>query len=115
MRYLAGLFLVCASLIVVTFGSGCAPEPKLDEIAPLKGRVTARQPLLTQMKAEGLCSEGSNGMLTRNPTARLSVEQRTLIEEENFDRERIFAAIAAAYSLPVEEVRSLFVRMQPTR
>lgn len=95
--------------------AACAPQVDVSEIAPLKARVTARQPALTQMKTEGLCAENSTGMLARSANARLSVEQRTVIEEENFDRERIFDAVARAYSLPVAEIRSLFVEMQPAR
>jgi hypothetical protein len=55
----------------------------------------------------------STGLLGRSPTAKLSLEQRTLIEEENFDRERIFDALSRAYGLPSSEIKSLFVEMQP--
>jgi hypothetical protein len=91
---------------------GCAPAPDLSEIAPLKGRVAGRQAVLTQMKTEGLCLENSTGVLGRSPTAKLSLEHRTLIEEENFDRERIFDALSRAYGLPSSEIKSLFVEMQ---
>jgi hypothetical protein len=110
LRSLAGM-----SLGVLTALAGCSPQVDLTEVAPLKARVTARQPALTQMKTEGLCAENSTGMLTRSATARISVEQRTLIEEENFDRERIFDALARAYALPVADIRTLFVEMQPAR
>ena len=105
--------------ILGTFGclvfSGCAPQVDLTEIAPLKARVSARQASLSHLKTEGLCSENSSGMLTRAAGGALSVEQRTLIEEENFDRERIFEAVARAYSLSVSDVKTLFVEMQPAR
>lgn len=95
--------------------TGCSPQVDVSEIAPLKARVTARQPTLAQMKTQGVCAENSTGMLARSANAHLSLEQRTLIEEENFDRERIFEAIARAYGLSVADIRALFVEMQPTR
>lgn len=109
-RYL--ILAACSSLGLV---AGCSQQVDLSEVAPLKARVTARQPALSQMKTEGLCAENSTGMLSRSANARLSVEQRTLIEEENFDRERIFDALARAYGIPTSDIRSLFVEMQPAR
>lgn len=104
-----------AGMAMAVLFSGCSEAPDLSGIAPLKGRVAARQAELTRMKGEGLCAENSSGMLGRSPTAALSLEQRTLIEEENYDRERIFEALASAYSLSSADVRSVFVGMQSSR
>jgi glutamine cyclotransferase len=109
------LSIAAISILVLSGLTGCSPQVEVAEIVPLKARVTARQPVLSQMKTEGLCAENSTGMLARSANARLTVEQRTLIEEENFDRERIFDAIARAYELPVADIRALFVEMQPAR
>lgn len=108
--------LISMTLVALTLlFAGCSGAPDLSAIAPLKARVTARQPALTQLKTEGLCRENSTGLLSRMDGAKLSIEQRTLIEEENFDRERIFEALATAYALPAGEIKSLFVQMQPVR
>lgn len=97
------------------FLSGCGSAPDLGEIAPWKTRVAARQAAISQLKAEGLATEASTGLLTRSATAKLSLEQRTLIEEENFDRERIFEALARAYGFSSSDIKSLFVQMQTSR
>jgi len=114
-RSAAHLALAAVFVLTAFVGAGCSEKPDLTEIAPLKVRVSARSTSLNQMKSDGLCAENTSGMLTRSATARLSVEHRTLIEEENFDRERIFDAISRAYSLPVADVKSLFAEMQPAR
>lgn len=111
----AHLALVAVVVLTAFLGAGCSEKPNLTEIAPLKARVSTRLTELNKMKSDGLCAESASGMLTRSATARLSVEHRTLIEEENFDRERIFDAISRAYSLPVADIKSLFAEMQPAR
>lgn len=106
-----GVALLGALLLV----TGCTEAPDLGEARALKGSVNARQSALNQMKIEGLCSEAPGGTVVRSASARLSIEQRTLIEQENYDRERIFEALARAYSLSVSDIRALFTEMQPAR
>lgn len=107
----AGAALLGALLLL----TGCTEAPDLGEARALKGSVAARQAVLDQMKIEGLCSEAPGGTLVRSASAQLSIEQRTLIEQENYDRERIFEALARAYTLSVSDIRALFTEMQPAR
>lgn len=53
-------------------------------------------------------------MLVRsaNPSRPITVADRTIIEQENYDRERVFDAVAKAYKLTSSDIKSLFYEMQ---
>lgn len=86
----------------------------MSEIDSLRPQIAARQSTLKQMKSEGICTEGSSGMLARsaNPSRPITVADRTIIEQENYDRERVFDSVAKAYKLTSSDIKSLFYEMQ---
>jgi len=112
---------VCAASVCAL--TACGEGPNLSEIQDLRDPVTgdsvvpqiaARQSTVKQMKSEGICTETSSGSLARsaNASRSASVEERRVIEKENYHRELIFNAIAKVYKLEPSEIKSLFYEMQ---
>jgi len=108
--------LVCAL-------TACGEGPNLSEIHNLRDPVTgdlivpqiaARQSTIKQMKSEGIWTETSSGTLVRSANALRStnVEERRVLEKENYHRELVFNAIAKVYKLEPSEIKSLFYEMQ---
>jgi hypothetical protein len=104
-----------ASYAAVVYAlTACGGAPNVSEIDSLRPQIAARQSTVKQMKSEGICSENSSGSLARsaNPSNPISVVYRTIIDQENYDRERAFDAIARAYKLSSSDIKSLFYEMQ---
>ena len=77
-------------------------------------QILARQSTVKQMKSEGICTETSSGTLVRSASASrsASVEERKVLEKENYHRELVFDAVAKAYKLAPSDIKSLFYEMQ---
>jgi len=112
---------VCAASVCAL--TACGAGPDLSEIRDLRDPVTgdlvvpqilARQSTLKQMKSEGICTETSSGNLVRSASASRSagVEERKVLEKENYHRELVFNAVAKTYKLAPSEIKSLFYEMQ---
>lgn len=95
----------------------CTEAPNLAEIEGLRPEIRGRQAVIAQMKAEGICTESSSGILVRSAKAPrvVTVSERIVIETENRDREAVFEAVARAYGLGSSDIRSLFYEMQRGR
>ncbi len=102
-----GLFSAACLLI-----TGCGDAPRSPVVEGLRPKVTARQMQISSLKGVGVCSEISSGMLRRATDKNVSLEERTLIEQENFDREKIFSEISKVCGIAVSDVKALFVKMQ---
>ena len=104
--------LVCALLLVmwppsagaITNPSG--PLQRDESFVKFKEMVKEQAPAIAALKAQGLASEGRSGFLVGAET--LDLQQRELIQKENYCREKLFAIIALHTEVPVGEVASLF-------
>lgn len=72
-----------------------SPEAaKANERAAMRERFRAREPLITELKAKGAVGEAQNGFLA-TVNGELDADAKKLMNEENADRGKLFAAIAA--------------------
>ncbi|MEX2264241.1 MAG: DUF1318 domain-containing protein [Bryobacteraceae bacterium] len=74
--------------------------------ASLKQRVQGRSQAVVDLLASGAVMEGIDGLL--KPNGQLEPPQSQLMQEENKDRQAIFALIAAKSKIPVEDVGELY-------
>jgi len=74
--------------------------------ATLKQRIQGRADAVSQLMASGLVQEGSNGLL--QAAGQLEPTQTQILQEENKDRQAVFALIASKSRLPVEQVAKMY-------
>ncbi|MCB1129562.1 MAG: DUF1318 domain-containing protein [Verrucomicrobiae bacterium] len=75
----------------------------------LKASIQFRMPKIRELKDAGLVSEGPNGFLL--PSADAPAEARTLADNENSERLRMFGIVADRSGLQVDAVARRFVEM----
>ena len=77
-----------------------------NSLTQIKDRVDARRAEISQLRDEGLVKENASGRL--EPTAQLTEQQSTVVEEENRDRDAAFRLIASENGLSPGDVVQLF-------
>lgn len=104
--------LVCALLLVMwppnagAIANPSGPLQRDESFVKFKEMVKEQAPAVAALKTQGLASEGRSGFLVGAET--LDLQQRELIQKENYYREKLFAIIALHTEVPVGEVASLF-------
>jgi uncharacterized protein YdbL (DUF1318 family) len=74
----------------------------------LKQRVQARAQAVSALHKSGIVREGANGLLAATTT--LDAPQAQTVQEENKDRQAIFALIAKKSKLTSDEVAAMYAR-----
>lgn len=74
--------------------------------AALKQHIQARAEAIADLLGSGMARETSTGLL--EPSASLEPGQSATIQDENKDRQAVFALIAAKSGVPVEEVVKMY-------
>jgi len=74
--------------------------------ATLKQRVQSRSQAVVDLLTSSVVLEGTDGLL--KPNGLLEQAQSQLMQDENKDRQAIFALIAARAKIPVEDVGSMY-------
>ena len=87
------------SLLIVSLIAGFA----FFADAGIKERLAKRLPAVNRLKAAGLVGENNKGLL--EPKGKLSASDAKIVNEENADREKIYAMLAKKLGQNVELVR----------
>lgn len=104
-------FQPARSLLLAGMVFFLAPNPwaRASELEDLKRSVQLRAEAVMTLKQKGILREGPDGLLVAE--ADIPVPQKRLLDEENSDRARIFAAIAGRLKSTPDDVAARFARM----
>jgi uncharacterized protein len=94
-----------ALIVLLLLSAGRVALFAQDEAA-LKQRIQGRAEAVSQLIASGFAQETSNGLL--QPAGQVDSAQAVTIQEENKDRQAVFALIASKSRLPVEQVAQMY-------
>jgi len=89
-------------LAVVAMGVAAAPAVHAENLGTVKSRMEQRLADLVSLKQSGAVGEDNRGYLSVR--GQLGAAQRAMVEAENADRKKVYAAIAAKTSASVESV-----------
>lgn len=100
-------------LLVVGVGTvllfGCGPS-KSKGTEGLASSVRARAGQVMGLKQSKRVVEDGKGYLKSLPGVYLEIPERRTVEEENFDREKIFSVLAKEYGVKKEVVEKVFAK-----
>ena len=91
------IFAITISLLLVSFLFSSASAFGED----IKARMKARRPIIAELKAKGIVGENSKGLLQFMGQNK---ERADVVNAENVDREKVYAAIAKQQGTPAELV-----------
>lgn len=88
-------------LLTLSLGLGVA-EIRAQDLNAVRARMEQRLSTVDQLKDRKLLGENNRGFL--EPRAALAAADEKLMADENADRAAVYAALAAQYGVPAEEV-----------
>jgi uncharacterized protein len=94
-----------ALIVCLLFSAGRVALFAQDEAA-LKQRIQARADAVAQLIASGSAQETSTGLL--QPAGQVDPAQSTVIQDENKDRQAVFALIAGKSGLPADQIAKMY-------
>ncbi len=101
MRMPSGRFIVIAVTAIVIAGLANAQDESV-----LKQRIQTRSEKIVELLKSGAAVEGSDGMLRSR--GQLDPQQKQLVDDENKDRQAVFAMIAEKTKVSADEVASMY-------
>jgi uncharacterized protein YdbL (DUF1318 family) len=90
-------------------------KPDNRNIDLLAKSIRSRAAAVQTLKQEGLISENGRGYLRPNPGIHLNIPERRILEEENFERSKVFLLIAKQNELPKRNVEAVFVKLSTSK
>lgn len=108
-RYVTARLLVSiVAFHVVLPMTACSGKPSGALSPALEASISGRAHLVKALKDSGRVREGSKGYLLAADRVYLDIPERRLVEEENFERGKVFALLARKHNIPKSEVERIF-------
>ena len=94
-------------LVVALFLCSCG-KPDNRSLDSVASSIRARSGVVQALKAARKISENGRGYLRSEPGTYLDIQERRILEEENYERGKAFALIAKEHEVGKKNVETIF-------